>query len=243
MYIESNITHPVENLILWSDSCGGQNRSIKLVLMLIYVLHNHSSLKTINLRYLETGHTFLPNDTEFGDVECRFKSNPEIFTDKAYIEIMLSCRQQNNFRVNRMKPQYFFSIKKMEEATTNRKVDIQKTKINWLKTHEIQLEKEHPYIIKMSNEINGEFQSVDLSKGRSGTKIHLKNVELDALWPTGQPLSKEKVADLMSMIELIPDKDKHFYKFLEDTTTHVFIDDVDGFGEVIDFDVEDEDLL
>lgn len=28
----------VKNLILWSDSCGGQNRSIRLVLMMIFVL-------------------------------------------------------------------------------------------------------------------------------------------------------------------------------------------------------------
>lgn len=31
-FINENVKVPVKNLNLWSDSCGGQNRSIKLVL-------------------------------------------------------------------------------------------------------------------------------------------------------------------------------------------------------------------
>lgn len=72
-YIEENIADPVTELIIWADSCGGQNRSIRLVLMLIHILQRHCSLKTNSLRYLETGHTFLPNDSEFGDFECSLK--------------------------------------------------------------------------------------------------------------------------------------------------------------------------
>lgn len=70
----NNIIAPVKNLILWSDSCGGQNRSIKLVLMLIHVLQHHSSLETISLRYRLSGHSFLSNDSEFGDFECARES-------------------------------------------------------------------------------------------------------------------------------------------------------------------------
>lgn len=44
------IKAPVKKLILWSDACGGQNRSIKLILMLIHLLQNHSYLETIRVR-------------------------------------------------------------------------------------------------------------------------------------------------------------------------------------------------
>lgn len=47
-----------KNLILWADSCGGQNRSIKLVLMMMHILHNHETLESISLRYLLSGHSF-----------------------------------------------------------------------------------------------------------------------------------------------------------------------------------------
>lgn len=48
-YIDS-IKAPVKKLILWSDACGGQNRSIKLVLILTHILQNHSSLESISIR-------------------------------------------------------------------------------------------------------------------------------------------------------------------------------------------------
>lgn len=40
----------VKKLILWSDACGGQNRSIKLILILIHILQNHSTLESISIR-------------------------------------------------------------------------------------------------------------------------------------------------------------------------------------------------
>lgn len=48
-YIEK-IQAPVKRLILWSDACGGQNRSIKLILMLAHILQNHPSLEQISAK-------------------------------------------------------------------------------------------------------------------------------------------------------------------------------------------------
>lgn len=61
-----NIKPTAKKLILWSDACGGQNRSIKLTLILIHVLQNHPLLESISIRYgiinifqLQTVTTFL----------------------------------------------------------------------------------------------------------------------------------------------------------------------------------------
>ena len=64
--------HAVESkhLRLWADSCGGQNRSIKMVMVLKHLLATHPTLETISLKFLLSGHSFLPTDSEFGDVEC-----------------------------------------------------------------------------------------------------------------------------------------------------------------------------
>lgn len=40
------------------------------------------------------------------------------------------------------------------------------------------------------------------------------------------------------MLKLIPDEDNHFYAFLDDIATRVYIEDVDGYGEVLYFDLE-----
>lgn len=176
------------------------------------------------------------HDSDFGDFECTLKRHEKVCTDVAYMKIMEDCRIQNKFQVNRMTPQDFFSITPMENVITNRKVDINKKKINWLETHEILLD--HPNIIKMKKKINDDFQSVDISKARGQTDF--KSVKLGQLWPNGKPLSKEKQKDLMEMVELVDDEDKPFYDFLRDVDTSGFIDDVDGFGETIDFELEEE---
>ena len=237
-YIEENIADPVKKLIIWADSCGGQNRSIRLVLMLKHVLQNHSSLKTISIRYLETGHTFLPNDSEFGDFECSLKEHERIFTDDQYIKIMKSCRTKNQFEVNRLSSDDFFSVRNLEELITNRKVDINKQKINWMETHEILLDKSQPNIIKMKRKINDEFQTVDIAKGNE-SKIDFESVELERLWPNGRPLSVAKLNDLKEMMVLVPEKYKYFYQFLDVVTSHDFVDDVDGFGATVDFELEE----
>lgn len=227
----------VKNLILWSDSCGGQNRSIRLVLMMIFVLNYHRTLHTISLRYLETGHTFLPNDSDFGDFECSLKQHERVYTDVQYMKIMEDSRIENKFEVNRMSSHEFFSIKEMERSITNRKVDVDKKKINWLQTHEVLLNKDEPHIIKMKRKMNDEFQSVNIAK--IGTETDFGNVNLGRLWPNGRALSKEKVQDLKSMLGLIPEEYRYFYSFLENIETHEFEEDVDGFPEELDFELED----
>lgn len=190
------------------------------------------------MRYLETGHTFLPNDSDFGDFECALKGHTSVYTDDQYMQIMKDSRTNNKFEVNRMSSQDFFSIKEMEQSITNRKVDVNKQKINWLETHEILLDKDQPNIIKMKRKINDDFQSVNIAK--LGTETDFGNSNLVQLWPDGRALSKEKVKDLMSMLELIPEEYKYFYSFLEDVETHDFDEDVDGFPEELDFAMEDD---
>lgn len=227
-----------KGLRLWSDCCGGQNRSIRLILMIIHALQQHPTLESISMRYLETGHTFLPNDSEFGDVECALKRYEKVCTDVAYMKIMEECRTENKFIVHRMTSQDFFSVKEMENVITNRKVDINKEKISWLLAHEILLEKNHPKVLKIKRKVGDEFQVVNIAK--TGMETDFKNITLGALWPNGRTLSKEKINDLKSMLDLIDDEDKYFYSFLDNVQAHDFIDDVDGFAEVLDFELQDE---
>lgn len=231
-----NIKPSVKKLLLWSDSCGGQNRSIKFFLMMIYILRKHPTLESISMRYLQSGHSFLPNDSDFGDVECSLKGAGPLFTDTDYINVMENCRIENKFCVERLHSEDFFSVKQLEEAITNRKKDINNVKVSWLNTHEILIEKSDPFTIKMRKHFQGVFQSVNIKK--RGPPIDLQSIELKNLWPFGKPLSNEKVKDLKDLLHLIPDDKKEFYAFLDDIQTREFEDDIEGFGEVIDFELE-----
>lgn len=97
-----NISDKVEELILWSDSCGGQNRNIKMVLLLKSVLEDSQTLKSIRLRFLVSGHSFLPNDSDFGDVECAIKVQNKLFSPADYFNVMKLCRKKHPIHVIEM---------------------------------------------------------------------------------------------------------------------------------------------
>ena len=57
-------------LILYSDSCGGQNRNINLLCLWLYIMANPDlSITQIDQKFLVSGHSFLPDDRDFGNIE------------------------------------------------------------------------------------------------------------------------------------------------------------------------------
>lgn len=239
-HIDNELRPHTEHLILWSDSCGGQNRNIKLTLMLKTALHSHSNLKSISLRFLEPGHTFLPNDTDFSKIESKLKEYERIYTVDDYMNIMRKCKTRNPLKVIRMKNVNFLSCKTIEENIINRKMYTSKKKVNWLRTKEILLKKEFPFSIFMRSDIKeeSEFEELDIKKraGKRIIRVNIQRNELVPLWPDGKAIAQPKLDDLKSIFELIPADCRPFYENLKGSNQ--IIDDVDGFGTVPDFDFE-----
>lgn len=65
-HIKENVKE-YKNITMFSDSCGGQNRNIKICLAMLKLV-NDPALKTenIDLMYMVPGQSYLPNDTDFG---------------------------------------------------------------------------------------------------------------------------------------------------------------------------------
>ncbi|KAG8251668.1 hypothetical protein J6590_074929 [Homalodisca vitripennis] len=84
---------------------------------------------------------------------------------------------------------------------------------------------------------------VDLEKRKKGRQQRsFKDIQLDHLWPTGKPLSKEKIKDLKEILKLVPQDLKYFYDFLRTAEQGEFDDDVDGFGVTnVDFEIDNDD--
>lgn len=77
----------IKELVLWSDSCGGQNRNIKIVLLL-KTIFNSTELNTITLKNLYPGHSFLPNVRNFSDIESALKYQQRLYTPQDYINVL-----------------------------------------------------------------------------------------------------------------------------------------------------------
>lgn len=119
-HIKESLPPSVNKLILWSDSCGGQNRNIKIILILKTVLEQ-TELEEIKMRFLIPGHSFLPNDSDFGDIESTLKMQQRLYTTEDYINVMKCCRRKNSLKVHRMQSVDFIGTSKIEKNIVNRK--------------------------------------------------------------------------------------------------------------------------
>ncbi|CAG9761200.1 unnamed protein product [Ceutorhynchus assimilis] len=140
-HVKAKVPIGVKHLTLWCDSCGGQNRNIKLILMLKSILHGtETNLETVTIKYLCSGHSFLPNDTDFSDIESALKRQQRLYTPKEYIEVMRSCRRKTPLVVTQMQTEDFLGVMNVEKKITNRKITDDKEKINWLKIRAIKID-------------------------------------------------------------------------------------------------------
>lgn len=171
-FIDLHLKKDTKELVLWSDSCGGQNRNIKLVLLLKKILHDHPTLLKIELKYLESGHSFLINDTDFGLIERALKQQVRIYTLNDFHSIIEGCKTRNKFVVQQMKCDDFFSIEDIAKKIINRKLSVDNEKVNWLKAKVIRFIKEKPFSIffKYTHTEGNDFQEVDISKTTKGRK-------------------------------------------------------------------------
>ncbi|CAH2098877.1 unnamed protein product [Euphydryas editha] len=239
-FISEHLKPGVTELILWADSCGGQNRSIKMVLMILHILHGHPTIQKITMRFLQPGHTYLPNDSEFGDVECALKSQIRLYTPEDYISVMQNCHRKNKFVVTRLKKEDFKSVTPLQNSITNRKTDLDKQKISWLSTFEIELRRDEPSKLFMKSKLEEEAQVIDISKGGKGRKQKPNfALNLPTLYPNGRELSAAKIQDLKELFKLIPADAQSFYSFLKNVPSRDFVDDADGLSNFIDFDIEE----
>ncbi|XP_022816992.1 uncharacterized protein LOC111349897 [Spodoptera litura] len=232
----------VEYLSLWSDSCGGQNRNIKMVLLLKVILASHPTLKVIDLNFLESGHTFLPNDTDFGKIESHLKNFQRLYTAEDYVNVIKTCTKKTPLVPVKMEKEDFVSTEKLEKNITNRKLFVNKLKVNWLRTKHIQLRKDNVHSIFMRSDDIEEYQELYIGRKFKGSMLPLSSELLIPLWPDGKPITQAKLNDIKSMFNLIPEDCLSFYKNLQGMEGPDYVEGFSG-GQDFNFEDDEEELV
>lgn len=74
MYINT-LSPDITHLTIFSDTCGGQIRKIQISALLLHLLKNHNSLKIIEQKFLESGHSFMEVDFMHSAIESAKKTS------------------------------------------------------------------------------------------------------------------------------------------------------------------------
>jgi len=95
--------------------CTGQNRNLQMALMWLRVVQSlENNIEIIDHKFLISGHSYLPNDADFGIIEMALRKKNFLYTH--YYDIIKQCRQHNKFILHEMKRENFVSTKNLQNA-------------------------------------------------------------------------------------------------------------------------------
>lgn len=194
-HIKEKVPTDTQKIIAYSDSCFGQNKNIKMALMLKTSLNlcSHPKLKTIEQIFFLSGHSYNSCDRAFSSVEKEKKRTKEIFIPQHWYNIIRNAKTKDpKFNVIQMQRNDFFSIDNLTNLLINRKKTIDGMKISWLNIQNIIYEKSAPYTLFIKNYGSDSVESISLFK--KGTS---------------------NVDDLQSLLQHIPSKYHGFYRKLK----------------------------
>lgn len=96
----SSISPKVEHVVLYADTCGGQNRNQNILACLIFATNNckyieNKNLKKLNPKFMESGHSYLEVDSMHAQIEKNRKSKV-IFNVNEYKLIIENSRKRQS---------------------------------------------------------------------------------------------------------------------------------------------------
>ena len=204
----------VTHLIAYSDSCGGQNRNVKMVAMWMYITQT-TAIEVVDHKFMVSGHSFLPNDTDFGLIERAKSKTSEIYVPEQWYAIIEKCCKKRPFTVNRMAADKFRSTKRILNAITNRKTSVDGQKVNWLQIQWIRVRKDKPLCMHVKDSLDEEFPFTVVSFAKRGRQRSLGKTKLPQLYAAQRPVSKEKHSDLRKLLKYIPPIHHDFYDHIK----------------------------
>lgn len=201
----------VNHLIIWSDSCSGQNKNHLIICLYQYLILNRF-FEVIEHKFPEVGHSYLDSDRDFGRIEKVIRRHQNIFIPDQYRDIIKSASSKNSVCVNM--ENFFHSLEelpaklglfKKQRNSLNDKVCF-RDNVKWVRVDEFGC-----YRYKTCLDDYTPFQLVDLRK--KGTE----NVDRTLYRPTRLTnkiggLTSEKLENLKAQIRYVDEDYKWFFE-------------------------------
>lgn len=205
-----------QKIILRSDACSGQNRNIKMSLMLkkFLCMWNHVELTSIEQHFYVSGHSYNSCDRSFALIEKQKQTTESIYIPDHWINIIKQAKKTDpKFVVIEMTKNDFYSSEPLEQLVTNRKKTTTGEKINWLNVQKIIYERYSPFMLDFIN--YGSNSTITISLQKRGTSDDFAMTNLPILFPQSRKIAYPKYKDLQKLLKYIPEKFRNFYRSLE----------------------------
>lgn len=212
-----DITH----LIIWSDSCAGQNKNFNII-CLYQLLVLNGTFDIIEHKFPEVGHSYLDSDRDFGRIEKKIRKHENIYVPEQYSNIIKSASTKNAMTINMENYFYNFDELPLKLRLVNRKTNMLKEKLNfrdnvkWIKVDEF-----GSFWYKNNLDEFSPFHKVELFKTGVKTLTRADEIKLHRFSEKRGGLTSEKQNNLRAQLQYIKDEYKWYYeKILEENETN-----------------------
>ena len=158
----------------------------------------------IDHKFLVSGHSFLPNDADFGVIERTTRKSALYVPDQWYNAIG-SCKCSNPFEVVEMKQEAQVSVASLLKHAVIRKKSTDGSKLEWLKIQWIQIRQQEPMKMcyKYMCQDDVPFSCIDFAR-RDHPVAPRNHLLRPSLYNRPRNLSVEKAADIEKLMKFVP---------------------------------------
>lgn len=213
------ISHDTKRIILYSDSCGGQNRNIKITMMLKHFLANvwkHKCLEAIEQIFYVSGHSYNSCDRSFALIEKQRKMTENVLVPQHWFNIISQAKKKKpKFVVVNMTRNDFYSAEELVALISNRKKSVDGKALSWLGFQHMVYKRSEPFVLRIKefSANDSPFQLISLHKKKTPNKF--PRLKLKRLYKSQRAINKSKYDDLIGLLKYVPKVHHAFYKSLK----------------------------
>lgn len=230
-----NLPDEVKHVILYSDTCGGQNKNSHVSVMFLAVMQRKATLQVIDHKFMVSGHSHMECDVDHGLIEKKKKkSEYPISHPYDWFQLVRTVGKKKTFIVNEMTHDKFLDFASLlKNQLVLRKKNSEGNLFKWQEVKWLRYTQAPGKVYyKTSLQENEPFKIVSfLRRGKPNPKLDPKSLYTDTL-----QISKEKKEDLLSLLPLIRPEFHQFYRDLKVSNSVVdSLPDIEIHEEADDF--------
>lgn len=220
-YLES-LPAEIRHVVFYCDTASGQNRNQYVLATLRYAVHHVGNIHTIDLKFLESGHSFMECDSVHSRIE-KTRKKLRLFTPNDYENVMRAARTKPKpYEIKRWHYSDFYTIRKLtREIIVNSKIDSNEQPVNWLKVKWFRLCRNSMVVSFKYDDVQGDFSQFDVRKTIRRTRknpppplLPMNQIKMEkGYYCEPLPISIPKKRDLLSLITkgIIPKDFSSYY--------------------------------
>ena len=211
-----SLPETVNHVILYSDTCSGQNRNKFVAAALQHAVQTIPSVHTIDQKFLESGHSQMECDSMHSTIE-RAKQVTTVYAPGGWHTVVQMARKSAPYTVIPLTHADILDFKLLATSKLrNTKTDMLGNRVNWLKIKWLRYMKSEPDTLQFKYRVDEDFKVLK-TRGTSGRRGKLEGtVKPSPRYKTKITLAPAKKKDLLDLCKMgvIPVEYHSFYQSL-----------------------------